>query len=222
ATFAVPERFKETRPRGIFEKPGVITLDDVFGGEVEPLMPAASVAVKDRATGFESAFATGIRPLRGPIGRGIIGGTVRMAMNMTEALIKKPAETVVGLITAIPLLTFKGLQGFIEDTPLPDITVAGNEDALELVREKFADIIGATPGIGGGRMSSEQMDEAHRGFKAVLAAAATQGSYLWVQAYLLLLFSRIGVPAAEAVKRSKLLTSSFCCWSPWNFWCYWW
>ena len=205
-TSVIPEAFKITRPRGIFEKPGIITLDDVFSGEVESLMPAASMAVRDRATGFESFEVVRIGPLRGPIGRGVIGGTVRMAMNMGEALIKKPAETIIGFITAIPLLTFKGLQGFIEDTPLPDITIAGNEDALELVREKFADIIGATPVIGGGRMSQEQMDEAHRGFKAILAAAAT-GRILFVGAGVpsLMLFSRIGVPAAEAVKKSKLL-----------------
>lgn len=205
ATFVSPEAFKETKPRGVGEKPGVITLDDVFNGEILSTLPIASRTVRD-VSDFANFRATGIRSLKGPIGRGVVGGTVRMAMNMTEALIKKPAETVVSFITAIPLLTFKALQGFIEDTALPNITVAGNEDALELVREKFADIIGATPIIGGGRMSPDQMNEAHRGFKAVLAAAATgKLLFLGTESAALGFFMRIGVPAAQAAKRSKLL-----------------
>jgi len=117
ATSVRPGLFKETRPRGVGEGPGVITLDDVFNGEILSTLPLASGAVRD-VGGFTNFQATGIRSLKGPIGRGVVGGTVRMAMNMTEALIKKPAETIVGFITAIPLLTFKGLQGFIEDTAL--------------------------------------------------------------------------------------------------------
>ncbi|KKN23052.1 hypothetical protein LCGC14_0908950, partial [marine sediment metagenome] len=206
ATFALPERFKETRPRGIFEKPGVITLDDIFSGEVEPLMPAASIAIKDRATGFESADVTGIRPLRGPIGRGPIGGTVRMAMNMTS-FFARPAETVLGLITA-PVLTYHGMREFNQNSGVITRIIAGvagpaatrpgelRKDS-EKLREEFVRITG--------EMSLYEQEEARRGFSAVLAAAAAQRIlFLGLSGPATSFLKQIGVPGSVAL-RSKLL-----------------
>ncbi|KKL23456.1 hypothetical protein LCGC14_2425210, partial [marine sediment metagenome] len=184
ATFAPPGALM-TRIRGVFEKPGEITLDDIFSGEVESLVPAA-------------ASILSIKPLKGPIGTGVIGGTVRGAINITQALKNNPAGTIVGLITAPAVITYLGLKGFINDTALPNITVAGNEDALELVRDKLKGIIG--------EMSQHEQDEAHRAFAGLLAATAAGMVLFGVTGRPSFQVARqLGAGKVTALKQAKLI-----------------
>ncbi|KKK50068.1 hypothetical protein LCGC14_3128710, partial [marine sediment metagenome] len=152
ATFAFPGALM-TPARNILARPGEITLDDIFSGELPPLIP---VTFSDFGIGSSAAILAK---------SGIVPFIVRKAMNMTKALAARPMETVGGLVTAPAIITYQGLKVFINATALPNITVAGNEDALELVRDRLVNIVG--------EMSSQhERDEAHRAFAGLLASMA--------------------------------------------------
>ncbi|KKL24879.1 hypothetical protein LCGC14_2410920, partial [marine sediment metagenome] len=172
--------------RNILARPGVITLDDVFSGELPPLMPIASSEL-------------GIGPSAAILAKsGIVPGVIRGAMNMTKALAARPLETVLGFITAPATITYQGLRGFINDTALPNITIAGNEDALELVRDQLVSIVG--------EMSSEEQEEAHRAFAGLLASIAVGGTLFRTLGRPSFQIARqIGAEKATALKQAKLI-----------------
>ncbi|KKL83548.1 hypothetical protein LCGC14_1973640, partial [marine sediment metagenome] len=172
--------------RNILVRPGEITLDDVFSGELPPLMSLASSEL-------------GIGPSAAILAKsGIVPGVIRGAMNMTKALAARPMETVLGLITAPAVITYQGLRGFINDTALPNITVAGNEDALELVRDRLVNIVG--------EMSPEEQEEANRAFAGLLASIAVGGVLFKTLGRPSFQFARqIGAEKATALKQAKLI-----------------
>ncbi|KKL91812.1 hypothetical protein LCGC14_1890970, partial [marine sediment metagenome] len=172
--------------RNILVRPGEITLDDVFSGELPPLMSLASSEL-------------GIGPSAAILAKsGIVPGVIRGAMNMTKALAARPMETVLGLITAPAVITYQGLRGFINDTALPNITVAGNEDALELVRDRLVNIVG--------EMSPEEQEEANRAFAGLLASIAVGGTLFKTLGRPSFQFARqIGADKATALKQAKLI-----------------
>lgn len=110
-----------------------------------------------------------IRPLRGPIGSGVVGGTIRSAIDISRQLKANPAETVLGFVYAPVLITAGAMNEFVQFTALPgEISVPtgrfGNVtiDPEEL-RQKFIEIVGP--------MSHSEADEARRAFMGLLAAS---------------------------------------------------
>lgn len=178
-----------------------LTLDQVMGIIAEdtspfPLVLGADLTrtpvdpnlVIERPTGLESISPTGIRPLKGPIGTGVIGGTVRGAMNITEALEANPVTTIASFVTAPALIAFQGMREFVGTAAIPDIL--DTREGIELLQDKFVEITGemimASP-----KMSSREQEEARRAFQGLLASVVVGG----------VLFRGIGGPAFQVARQ---------------------
>ena len=181
ATFAPEATFAFTGAlmapvRNILTKPGVITLDDIFSDEIKPLMPIASSEL-------------GIGPVAAIMAKsGIIPGVIRGAVNMTRALAARPAETVLGLVTAPAIITYQALRSFAATHP-------GDPGAL---REKFIELTG--------EMSPEEAQEAHRAFSGLLASAAVgMGLFRVLGRPSFQVARQLGADKATALKQAKLI-----------------
>jgi len=183
ATFAPEATFAFTGAlgapvRNILARPGVITLDDVFSGELPPLMPVG-------------ASELGIGPVAGILAKsGIIPGVIRGATNITRALAARPMETVLGFVTAPATITYQALREFAANTP-------GASDP-GVLREKFIELTG--------EMSPEEQDEARRAFSGLLASMAVGGVLFRTLGRPSFQVARqIGAGKATALKQARLI-----------------
>ncbi|KKK79440.1 hypothetical protein LCGC14_2833500 [marine sediment metagenome] len=80
-----------------------------------------------------------------------------------QALINRPRETILGLVTAPFVITYQGLKEFVGRAAIPNIL--GTREGIELVQDKFVELTG--------EMSIREAAEARRAFTGLLAAAVT-------------------------------------------------
>jgi hypothetical protein len=113
-----------------------------------------------------------IRPLTAPIGTGVVGGTIRDAINITRQLRNDPANTVLGFLYAPAIITAGAMNEFIQFGALPSelpvpIGLPGSGFGTRIIdidelRSKFIEIVGP--------MSHSEAEEARRAFLGLLAA----------------------------------------------------
>ncbi|KKL74782.1 hypothetical protein LCGC14_2061450, partial [marine sediment metagenome] len=152
------------------------------------VVPLESGIIRGDKDDFINFQTTGeIKPLKGPIGTGIIGFTVRGAINMTERLKQNAPKTIGGLITAPFLIAWGGMRTFVQDA-----SSLGGEGHLfsDEFREKFGEVTGdvvLAPPV----MSPHELDEAHRAFAGLLASSAVGG----------VLFKTLGRPSFQLARQ---------------------
>lgn len=151
---------------------------------------------------FINFQATDIRPLKGPIGTGIIGGTVRGALNITESLKNNAPVTIASFVTAPFMIAYGGMREFVQ-------SAASLEGDGSLFSEEFREQFGEISGdmiLAPAKLSPHELVEARRAFQGLLASAAVGGVlFKSIGGPIFRTSRQIGATKAESVTQAKFI-----------------
>jgi len=193
-----------------------MTFDQAIGAMAEefapfPLVPGADLTRTPVDAGlvragdpddFYNFQATEIRPLKGPIGTGIIGGTVRGALNITKSLLHNAPVTIASFVTAPFMIAYGGIREFVQSAS----SLSGDGQLFsDEFREQFGEITGDMI-LAPAKLSPHEATEARRAFLGLLASAAVGGALFKTIGRPIFRTSRqIGATKAEALTQARFI-----------------